>query len=245
MKIHSYQAKGKRAYMEDEIIILEGNRFSVTAVFDGHGGGACSKLLKTHFYPVFKKTLSETNDIRKALYNSLMKINAYVCNKKITSSGSTCNILVVDKREKHFYVANIGDSRCILSSGNALSKQISTDHKPNTPGEWNMIHRKGGFVKDNRVNGILSMSRAIGDLYISRYISSVPDIYHGPTTGVLFFIQASDGLLDVMSNKEICAAVKKLLRKGEHPDKVLRDITMYAILKRNSMDNVSVILTII
>ena len=60
------------------------------------------------------------------------------------------------------YVANAGDTRCVLAS-KGKSKDLSTDHKPDLPDEKRRVQRAGGFVEEGRVNGIIAVSRAIGD----------------------------------------------------------------------------------
>ena len=40
---------------------------------------------------------------------------------------------------------------------------MSEDHKPDNPGELSRIKRSGGFVEEGRVNGMLALSRALGD----------------------------------------------------------------------------------
>ena len=40
---------------------------------------------------------------------------------------------------------------------------MSEDHKPDNAGELSRIQRSGGFVEEGRVNGMLALSRALGD----------------------------------------------------------------------------------
>lgn len=60
------------------------------------------------------------------------------------------------------YCANAGDSRAVLSK-KGKSKDLSTDHKPDTPSEVARIKKAHGYVEDRRVNGNLAVSRALGD----------------------------------------------------------------------------------
>jgi protein phosphatase 1G len=64
---------------------------------------------------------------------------------------------------KTLYVANAGDSRCVLCRG-LTTKALTTDHKPTNPDEERRIIDAGGFVTEGRVNGCLNLSRAIGDM---------------------------------------------------------------------------------
>ena len=65
-------------------------------------------------------------------------------------------------RGKQLYVANAGDSRCVVCrDGNAVD--MSIDHKPEDEPEQTRINKAGGKVTfDGRVNGGLNLSRALG-----------------------------------------------------------------------------------
>jgi len=75
-------------------------------------------------------------------------------------AGCTATVLLVTKTE--IICANAGDSRTVLSRG-GRAKYMSEDHKPDNPSELARIQRSGGFVEDGRVNGMLALSRALGD----------------------------------------------------------------------------------
>lgn len=78
-----------------------------------------------------------------------------------SSSGCTAVMALLSGRD--LYVANAGDSRCVVCrDGKALD--MSLDHKPEDPEEMERIRKAGGRVTlDGRVNGGLNLSRAIGD----------------------------------------------------------------------------------
>jgi len=70
-------------------------------------------------------------------------------------------------RDNQLFVANAGDSRCVLCrDGQAVN--MSDDHKPEDPDEQERIVNAGGRVTcDGRVNGGLNLSRAIGTTNIT------------------------------------------------------------------------------
>ena len=88
-----------------------------------------------------------------------------VCIFQLPGSDSGCTACLALIRGNKLYVANAGDSRCVLSrSGKAID--LSVDHKPEDTTEKKRIDKAGGFVTpDGRVNGNLNLSRAIG-MYI-------------------------------------------------------------------------------
>ena len=81
-------------------------------------------------------------------------------NISLYTSCTACVVLITDTE---IYCANAGDSRCVLSQdGKAID--MSLDHKPELAEEKARIEKAGGFVEENRVKGILNLSRSLGDL---------------------------------------------------------------------------------
>jgi serine/threonine protein phosphatase PrpC len=80
----------------------------------------------------------------------------------LDSIGCTANMILLDG-EKHIYVANSGDSRCVLARG-GKAFPLSFDHKPDNPIEKKRIELAGSTITDGRVDGNLNLSRALGDL---------------------------------------------------------------------------------
>lgn len=88
---------------------------------------------------------------------------------------------------------------------------MSVDHKPELPEEKARIEKAGGFVEDNRVKGILNLSRSLGDLeYKSdtsialkdQMITAMPDIRKEKVTfgETQFLILACDGIWDCLTS---------------------------------------------
>lgn len=81
------------------------------------------------------------------------------------NAGCTACSAIITPNE--IVVGNAGDSRCVLAvkkGDQYTAVDLSIDHKPELPEERQRIEKAGGFVEDNRVKGILALSRSLGDL---------------------------------------------------------------------------------
>ena len=77
------------------------------------------------------------------------------------NAGCTACVCLITKDT--IYCSNSGDSRAILVNKAGKVTELSHDHKPDDNGEMARIKAAGGFVDDGRVQGIIAVSRAIGD----------------------------------------------------------------------------------
>ncbi len=68
--------------------------------------------------------------------------------------------------------ANIGDSRAVLYH-NGETKLITQPHNPEDPAELERIVKAGGFVERNRLDGLLSLSRAFGDVWAKKVFFNI------------------------------------------------------------------------
>lgn len=80
-----------------------------------------------------------------------------------TGPSAGCTAVVAVVHGNKLYVANAGDSRCVLCRGKE-TVSLTEDHKPTNPEEERRIKAAGGFVSEGRINGGLNLSRAIGDM---------------------------------------------------------------------------------
>jgi protein phosphatase 2C family protein 2/3 len=124
----------------------------------------------------------------------------------VFQAGCTATVALITSTE--IYVANSGDTRAVLSS-KGKAKDLSHDHKPDLPAEKRRVERAGGFVEEGRVNGIIAISRAIGDMeYKNRalkpeenMVSVVPEVIVEPIKPEHdFLLIACDGIWDCMTS---------------------------------------------
>lgn len=106
------------------------------------------------------------------------------------------------------YCANAGDARSVACI-NGRAVELSKDHKPTLPLERQRIVAAGHFVQEERVDGALAISRALGDWEYKNpklapekmAVSGVPDVSRTPISGELeFIICACDGIWDCMTS---------------------------------------------
>merc|ERR1712051_940034 len=135
-------------------------------------------------------------------------------------NDSGCTAVVALLAGTRLYVANAGDSRCVVCR-DGVAVEMSFDHKPEDEVELKRIKKAGGKVTpDGRVNGGLNLSRAIGDHAYKRVeslslseqmISPQPDVKVldiNPTTDE-WMILACDGIWNFMSSQEVVDYVNK------------------------------------
>lgn len=136
-----------------------------------------------------------------------------------SNAGCTANVALLHK--KKLYVANAGDSRCILASRKSVIP-LSEDHKPDLETEKKRIIKAGGFVIEGRVNSNLNLSRALGDLEYKKnpvlsceeqLIIALPDIQtYDIDEKTDFILMGCDGIWETLSNIEIVQFIYDQLR---------------------------------
>jgi serine/threonine protein phosphatase PrpC len=89
-------------------------------------------------------------------------------------AGSTATSVLI--MGKYVFVANVGDSRTIMSFNKGKAKRLSNDHKPNRSDEAKRIRDMGGFVIHGRIMGELAVSRAFGDAPFKQFEITEPTV---------------------------------------------------------------------
>lgn len=213
-----HSAIGKRHNMEDDEIMID--RFCGDAkqgffgLYDGHGGRATVDFVVKALHMNMEQHLKRhpETDLASAFKHSYLTTDGQLRRQSILRSGSTSVTCVVrmvgDKRM--LFTANVGDSRAVLSR-NKQAIRLTIDHKASLAEEAKRIREAGGFIgRNKRVNGVLAISRALGDHMLKNCGGGLNDVVSAEpfcsetelTSDDSYILLACDGLFDVCSDQE-------------------------------------------
>ncbi len=213
-------------------------------LFDGHAGGRCSQHLSSALATTLAEDETFVTNLPQAIKRSFHAVNENflkIAEKMKLHDGSTGICAVI--RDNKVIVANVGDCRTLIIS-NGRPIQMSTDHKPTNIDEQKRIASLGGSVVNcmgvARVNRVLAVSRAFGNRTLRTVIRPDAELTQRDLVdGDDFIVMASDGLWDVLKNKDVSDVCYSpyLQRKPQ----VIADELVQMALARGSMDNVTCI----
>ncbi|PPS14972.1 hypothetical protein GOBAR_AA05623 [Gossypium barbadense] len=238
----SFADIGPRRYMEDEHIRIDnlsshlGSIFKFPkpnafyGVFDGHGGPEAAAYVRKHALRFFFEDVKfpqtcEVDDVflegvENSLRKSFLLADLALAGDCTVNSSSGTTALTALIFGRLLMVANAGDCRAVLCrKGDAID--MSEDHRPIYPSERRRVEELGGFIDDGYLNGVLSVSRALGD----------------------WDMKSPKGLpspLIAEPDEHAVSLVRRGLRRHDDPEQCAKDLVMEA-LRRNTFDNLTVI----
>ncbi|XP_010317462.1 probable protein phosphatase 2C 75 isoform X1 [Solanum lycopersicum] len=197
--------------LEEELMRMKNNQDTGRQPLEG-------QRMEEAWRRVFKSCFLKIDEMASCICSECGSVG-YECGCPLSVlklTGSTAVVVVLT--DETIIVANCGDSRAVLSrSGSAIP--LSYDHKPDKREERARIEARGGrvvFTDGARVEGVLSMSRAIGDNNLKPYITSEPEMtFTKREAEDECLILASDGLWDVVSSDIACAVGRECLRQRD------------------------------
>ncbi|KAL4482520.1 hypothetical protein ABPG72_001496 [Tetrahymena utriculariae] len=123
---------------------------SFFAVYDGHGGSSCAEFLRDNLHYYIIRDENFPSNPKLAIQKGFEKLEETYLERADSSpfldkSGS-CAVVALFV-EKTVYIANVGDSRAILSRNFGKNQQdLSEDHKPSLATEEQRITSLGGHI---------------------------------------------------------------------------------------------------
>lgn len=194
---------GTRSQMEDRynLYLNDKKGIIIGGVYDGHNGEDvaenASKIIPKELVLHTSSGVNVKEAFKKAFKSASHEgRHLYI--------GSTALAFII--KERTLIVANAGDCRMLLVSGNKET-QLTTDHRVSNKDELERLIASGATIKDNRVfygEYGMNISRALGDLAMKEVgITEEPDVgvFKLPREYVL--IAATDGLWCYLKNEHV------------------------------------------
>ena len=242
--------QGNREYMEDYYAFLHQYGITVAMVCDGHGGDTVSKITVQELpQKIINKIITVKGTNVKNAIAIREVIMQWADEMKHHKSGSTLTGIVI--KNGILYVYNLGDSRTVFPlransfiymlkpvfHSGIFKPQIlvdyektaffnTIDHDPKNPVEITRIQGNGGRIIGDRLEGVLSLTRAFGDADVKP--GTVPDIFWTKWNNIAGpVLMYSDGLYETEKyndmqlykmavNEGVSALVEKVYKEGSN-----------------------------
>lgn len=246
---------------------------SFFGVYDGHGGSACADYLRDNLHKHVIHSMYFPGNPKEALkegFQAAERAFLEKAQKTGEKSGSCAIVLLVIG--KYCYVANVGDSRAIMSADNGSKVYLlSKDHKPSDTQERTRIEQNGGRVyqsvatsQNNKqvlgpqrvLPGRLSVSRTFGDIEAKnpssggnpKVLVCEPEIKAFKlSSGFDFVVMASDGIFDKLTNREVVqsawsSAFDQKAKDLHRQCAASTESIMRSALNKRTLDNITVVM---
>ena len=246
-----------RPYQEDRYTVVGSfngdENTTFYAVFDGHGGSKCSQFCANYLASSIANSINTSpyrDDLtRRSRSGSIRKgdkkRSGFLREMDIVNGFQLCDARyrsAVTKDDGSTVVSVfLNPSARQLITAHEESFDLTSDHKPSNASEKERVELLGGRIIQYgvlRVQGVLAVTRALGDFSLRPYVSNVPAVGFVELTGrECFVVLASDGLWDVLDHGDVAALLQTFVRQGEDMEGCARMLAEEAV-RRQSMDNV-------
>jgi len=280
LRAAAYGEKGMRRQMEDEHLIClslrdmcpqlpEDRDFALFAIFDGHGGKQVAGFVKTYLAVELGNTLAaeEPKDqpltdkrIKRATEAAFTRLDSRIA-AELPGCYDGCTAVVVLVNAEMCVCANLGDSMAYLDrhGGDDGDMQAiplqARQHKCWMMKEKERILRSGGAVENGRINGVLEVSRAFGDITLKKFgVLCTPEYmkFQIDRSKDKFILIACDGFWNAWTAAEALEHTEGLLdqekdrAEGESEKMDLRgvckELVQHVVEEKKAQDNVSVLI---
>lgn len=235
---------GSRDRMEDATALWmpEGDGLFAAEIYDGHGGRRAASLAAALMTPCLRSLLRKEGEAGREgshqcvrlVREAYLAVDGRILEEGIDEGAAAATLHIKGER---FVAANAGDARVIIGKKEGW-EQLTVDHKPDVPDEQARIEGLGGRVivwGVPRVQGILAMSRALGDASLKPFVTAEPRLVEGLLGRENdIAVLACDGVWDVLDPGEVIA----LARAEDDPKKGAESIVARA-LEAGSSDNIT------
>jgi len=232
---------GRRSGMEDAHSVCgcfgDADDKDLFMIFDGHNGAAAAIAANERMPTVLLEALASGVTPEAALSSSFHTVHDEIIKGNVKGGcTATCVLFIGDKG----YVAHVGDTRLAIIRDGML-RRLTIDHRPTNKEEAAAVRARGGMILfiggPPRVNGMIAITRALGDRELHDALTCEPDV--SPVSMTLgsddVLVLACDGLWDSVGDD----AVENIVLNEPDPLKAAEALRNLAYNK-GSGDNISV-----
>lgn len=178
---------------------------------------------------ISKKAQYQTDDKREKRISKMIKEKKQ---KELVAKnqGTTANVCLI--YGKKIFVANVGDSLTVMFK-NKKAIRLNVEHKTCIEEEKQRVINAGLTIKNERVNGILNMTRAIGDFCFKntkfkpyeQAVTAYPEInIFDLTDDIEFIITACDGIWDGVDEQKLCEDISLRIKRKQDINILIEEI---------------------
>ena len=143
--------------------------------------------------------------------------------------GTTANIMLI--KNNVIYIANVGDSLSVMyKDGKAYN--LNREHQVVIESEKERVLKSGATIQGYRINGMLNLTRALGDIRFKKdkklkrdeqSVLAIPEITRiDDIDNVDFIVMGCDGIWDCVKRQLLCEYLENEI--AENPNRKLSDI---------------------
>ncbi|CDW73886.1 protein phosphatase 2c [Stylonychia lemnae] len=213
-----------RQTQEDRFLVEENfkgkSSSALFAIFDGHSGQRAAEYCQANLSSYLKMNKNLDRDICQTLREAL------IIDNKLT-------------------VSNVGDSSAIIIRSDRML-ELTSEQTPLRIDEYQRIQERGGYIvpvgQTLRVQGVLAVTRSIGDINYKDLIIPEPEISTiSLSPSDQYLILSSDGLYRTYGKQKIAQYVIELRRLGWSMGKITNILSQRAV-EDGCPDNITIII---
>lgn len=277
----AYGEKGMRRQMEDETVICpslqdlvpslaDERNFALFGIFDGHGGKQVAEFVKTYLAVELAQAFANDQPTKGPLTDKRVKKLCEAVFQRMDSRIATelagvydgCTAMVALVNSEQMITISLGDSMGYLCRKKEGEDEEDTmciplqqrQHKCWMMKEKERILRSGGAVENGRINGILEVSRAFGDITLKKYgVLCTPEYmkFQMDREKDRFVILACDGFWNAWTAAEALEYTNSLVSNEEGRAQleddamdvkgICKELVQNVLEEKKAQDNVSVL----
>jgi alpha-tubulin suppressor-like RCC1 family protein/serine/threonine protein phosphatase PrpC len=249
-----------RAVLRTNVTALNNGHFSAAyiGVYDGHGGETAVDVLESMLHTaVIREMARETqaesvllhgDQAEQAFARSFRAVNRAIRAKPSSRTEGAVGLAAVlqpyedvcDLAFFRLHVGFVGDCGILVSERAGSHELLTVNHRADNADEVKRVTDNGGTIRNNRVGGVLAVTRAFGDsMFPDNVVSAEPETRMlDITTAHDVLVFGTDGFFDYVKPADALAVAREPKLTAKEAAATLAQMTA---IENGSKDNILVV----